>query len=124
MLNFIYEKLLENQYIVLNVGNRIKFYEYPPTDSMEGVYIVIDPLDVPRPGDYADDQPLTDDYLYQIEVWSQDYLLTNNVAKEVRKVMLAIGFGQGSGVDEWDSDTRIYRDARRYEGKVYVSEII
>ncbi len=91
---------------------------------MEGVYIVIDPLDVPRPGDYADDQPLTDDYLYQIEVWSQDYLLTNNVAKEVRKVMLAIGFGQGSGVDEWDSDTRIYRDARRYEGKVYVSEII
>jgi hypothetical protein len=120
----IRNKLLEDPYIAQYVENRIKFYEYPPTENMEGIYIVIDPLEPPRPGDYADNKPLTDDYLYQIEVWSPDPEIGEGVAKEVRKVMLEIGFAQGSGIDEYDKDLNIFRDARQYSGKFYDPETI
>ncbi|WP_078597116.1 hypothetical protein [Evansella clarkii] len=120
----IHDALKADPVIDEHVKNPIKFYEYPPTESMSGVYIVIDSLDVPIPEDYADNKPLSDSYLYQIEVWSKDSLLTEKVAKRVRKVLLTLGFGQGAGVDEWDKDTGVFRDARRYEGKAYDSEII
>ncbi|MCA1021795.1 DUF3168 domain-containing protein [Halobacillus litoralis] len=120
----IYYSLKKDPDISAHVKNEIKFYEYPPTNSVEGIYIVIDPLDVPRPDDYADNQPLTDDYLFQIEVWGKDGSKVEEVAKTVRKVMGSIGFTQGSGVDEWDKETEVFRDARRYEGKFYDVKII
>ncbi|MDO6849196.1 hypothetical protein Q4S57_14645 [Priestia megaterium] len=122
MIYKVYEALKTNPLIQEKVNNRIKFYEYPPIDNMQGVYIVIDPIDTPKPGDYADNQWLTDEYFYQIEVWSKSLLDTQTIAKEVRKIMWEkLGFPQyGTGLDEWDKDTRIYRDARRYRGKEYV----
>lgn len=124
MLYKVYDALNTSVLIREKVNNRIKFYEYPPTDNMQGVYIVIDPLDSPRPGDFADNKWLTDEYFYQIEVWSKNLLDTQAVAKEVQHVLRnELGFGQyGGGVDEWDKDTGIYRDARRYRGKNEIEE--
>ena len=122
MIYKIYDALKVDPLIQEKVGNRIKFYEYPSTGDITGPIIVIDPLDTPIPSDYADNKWLTEDYLYQIEVWSKSLEDTKMIADRIRQVMWSINFGQsGSGVDEWDKDTGIYRDARRYRGKVYVN---
>ena len=117
----IYEALNVDTLIQEKVGNRIKFYEYPENGDITGPIIVIDPLDAPLPADFADNKWLTEDYLYQIEVWSKTLADTKLIADRIRHVMWSINFGQsGGGVDEYDKDFGIYRDARRYRGKVYV----
>jgi hypothetical protein len=118
----IYEAFLSDSLIQSKVGERIKFYEYPAAGDVTGPRIVIDPIAPPLPGDYADNTWLTDDYLYQIEVWSKSMEDTESIAKQIRKVMWKVlGFAQtGTGVNEWDQDTGVYRDARRYRGKSYV----
>jgi hypothetical protein len=121
MINKIYDALKADPLIQEKVGNRIKFYEYPSTKNVSGPVIVIEPLDTPIPSDFADNKWLTDDYLYQIEVWSKVMSDTKSIAERIRQVMWSINFGQsGGGIDEWDKDFGIYRDARRYRGKVYV----
>ncbi|MDA6141573.1 hypothetical protein OSK03_27780, partial [Escherichia coli] len=82
-------------------------------------------LATPRPGDYADNKPMTDEYFYQIEVWSQSLEDTQRVAKEVRIIMTeVVGFSPyGDGIDEYEPETAIFRDARRYIGKEYIVEI-
>ncbi|PAM91415.1 hypothetical protein B4N84_28470 [Flavobacterium sp. IR1] len=116
----IHDRLKADPVISEHVKNPIRFYEYPPTESMEGIYIVIDTIDVPRPGDYADNKPLTDDFLFQIEVWGKNGAIVEKVAKRVREVMGSLSFKQGSGIDEFDSGSNVFRDARRYEGKIYI----
>ncbi|MEW4223137.1 hypothetical protein [Rossellomorea marisflavi] len=118
----IYHALKADSYITTHVINEIKFYEYPPTDHMEGIYVVVDPLDVPCPGDYADNQPLTDDYLFQVEVWGKDGALVELIAKRIRKILLGMSFSPGSGDDQWDKETKIYRYVQRYEGVFYIDE--
>lgn len=118
----IYEALQADPLIREKVGKRIKFYEYPDTGDVSGARIIIDPLDTPIPDDYADDKWLTEDFLYQVEVWSKSEADTKAIAGRIRKVMWSINFRQnGGGMDEWDKETGIYRDARRYRGKVYVN---
>lgn len=122
MIYKIYESLIADPLIQEKAGNRIKFYEYPSTENFAGTYVVIDPLDNPIPKDYADNKWLTEDHLFQIEVWSKSLSDRDAVAKQIRQVMWEkLGFSQtGGGVDEWEKDLNIYRDARRYRGKVYV----
>lgn len=118
----IYDALRADPLIRDKVGNRIKFYEYPATGDVTGPQIIIDPLDSPMAADFADNKFLTDDYLYQIEVWSKSMADTKAIANRIRIAMWHINFRQnGGGMDEWDKDTGIYRDARRYRGKVYVN---
>lgn len=115
----IYDMLMADKAIQSLVEDRIKLHEYPPTENMEGVYIVIDPLDVPRPSEHADDEPRASRYLFQIEVWSQEMDHTDLVAKRVAELMRSLNFGQGPGIDEWDSELNIFRDARQYHGQFY-----
>ncbi|OVE34791.1 hypothetical protein CCZ20_24380 [Priestia aryabhattai] len=119
MIYDVYNALKTSSLINEKVGTRIKFYEYPPTDNMQGVYIVIDPVGSPIPKDYADNQWLTYEYLFQIEVWSLSLEDTKIIANEIPKVLRKeLGMSQDSvGPDEWDKETNIYRDARRYVGK-------
>jgi len=119
MLEKIYDALVSDDYIKEQAMGRIKYYEYPATGDVKKPYIIIDPLDVPLPSDYADDTWLTDDYMYQIEVWSKDRRTTNKISSRIRHTLWNIGFSQGTGVDEWDKDVNIFRDARRYRGKAY-----
>lgn len=117
----IYDALKADALIQEKVGDRIKFYEYSETGDVSGPVIIIDPIAPSMPADFADNQWLTEDYLYQIDVWSKSMSDTKDIADRIRKVMWSINFGQSAtGPDEWDKDTGIYRDARRYRGKVYV----
>jgi len=120
----IYEKLIADPLISHHATGRIKFYEYPATGDFSRLYIIIDPLDVPKPSDFADNKWLTNDYLYQIDVWSNNLAITEAVAKKIQQIMWdELNFGQTGGMDEYDEDFKIYRDARRYRGKAYVEGI-
>lgn len=123
MLDKIYKSLVADDYIKDQTMGRIKYYKYPATGDVDKPYIIIDPLDVPLPKDFADNKWLTDDFLYQIEVWSNDRITTEKLAGKIRQVLWNIGFNQGSGVDEWDEDVGIFRNARRYRGKAYRDDL-
>src|SRR5690625_2891583 len=100
MLTKIYEALVADDYIKDQASGRIKYYEYPATGDVNKPYIIIDPLDVPLPDDYADGTWLTDDYLLQIDVWTKNRIVTSKLAYRIRLVMWDLGFGQGAGMDE------------------------
>ncbi|MDY0396778.1 hypothetical protein RWE15_23880 [Virgibacillus halophilus] len=87
--------------------------------SMTETHIIIDPLDPPKPGDYADDKWLTDDYLFQIDVWSKGMEERDLIANKIQHIMWKMNFRQVGGMDEYDNDYEIFRDARRYRGKAY-----
>ena len=119
MIWTIYNALLADAVISDLVGDRIKFYEYPDPADIKETHIIIDPLDVPKPGDYADNTWLTDDYMFQIDVWAKDMAERDLIAKKIQSLMWKMNFRQIGGMDEYDSDYEIYRDARRYRGKAY-----
>ncbi|WP_336866390.1 tail completion protein gp17 [Peribacillus frigoritolerans] len=119
VLGMIYDALMADPSIKETANGRIKFYEFPETGEVTAPFIIIDPLDVPLPQGFADDTWLTYDYLFQIDVWSKKRTTTRELSGKIRHVMWKLGFSQGSGVDEWDKGTGIFRDARRYRGKLY-----
>lgn len=115
----IYNALIANEYINSVSKNNIKFYEYPEAKNVKETHIIIDPISPPQPGDYADDKWLTDDYMFQIDVWSKDMAERDAIALKIREIMWQLNFRQADGMDEYDKDYDIYRDARRYRGKAY-----
>lgn len=125
MLWKINNALLEDKYILEKVKNRIKFYEYPEAKSMIETHIIIDPLDVPNPEDFADDIWLTDEFLIQIDVWAKDMEERNTIANKIRTILwdkLSLEQLPG-GVDEYNSEYDIFRDGRRYTGRQYNENI-
>ena len=119
-LTDIYNALIKDAYIKEKTLGRIKFYEYPSTGDITGPYIVIDPLSPPLPQDYGDDEPISESYIYQIDVWTKNRLITKELAKRVSEIMLNLGYGYfAGGVDEYDKETGIFRDARRYRNAFY-----
>jgi len=119
----IYSALMADELINEKAGNNIKFYEYPEAKDVKETHIIIDPLDVPKPSDYADNQWLTDDYLFQIDVWSKNMAERDLIASKIRRIMWQLNFSQIGGMDEYDGDFDVFRDARRYRGKKYVKKL-
>lgn len=119
MIWTIYNTLIADSVINDLVGSRIKFYEYPEPNDVKETHVIIDPLDPPKPGDFADDNWLTEDYLFQIDVWSKDMDERDIIANKIQHLMWQLNFRQIGGMDEHDGDYDIYRDARRYRGKAY-----
>lgn len=121
----IYNEMMADDYIKQQAKGRIKFYEYPATGDVTGPYIVIDPLSPPVPTEYGDNEPIADSHIYQIDVWTKNRITTKELAKRVSNIMRSLGFGYFAGaVDEWDKDTGIYRDARRYRNTFYDETLI
>ncbi|MFF2457622.1 DUF3168 domain-containing protein [Peribacillus simplex] len=123
VLGMIYDVLMADPSIKETANGSIKFYEFPETGEVKAPFIIIDPLDVPIPQDFADNTWLTHDCLLQIDVWSKKRTTTRELSGQIRQVMWNVGFSQGSGVDEWDKGTGIFRDARRYRGKLYRDDL-
>ena len=126
VLETVYDALTADPFIKKEVGKRIKYYEYPNTTQPVGPTIVLEEVDAPRPGDYADNQWLTDDYYVHIEVWVKgDRKKRDAIGARIRKIMWdKLGFRHASSMKpEWDKDTNTFRDARRYRGKSYREDL-
>ena len=122
VLDIVYKALIADPFIKEQVENRIKFYEYPETGEVNEPYIVIDPIDVPQPKDFADNTWLTYDCFLQIEVWTKNRTTTRILAEKVQQVMwISLSFAQKGGISEYDEG--VFRDARRYRGKIYTTDI-
>lgn len=120
MLDYMYSLLIADSIINQYVGNRIKYYEYPATGDFSGIYIVLDPIDPDRIGDYADNTYLSEESLIQVDIWSDSRKTRDLVAKQIRKILVEENeFSEKTGPDEWDKDTGIFRIARRYSKKLY-----
>lgn len=120
----LYTALMADAFIAEQANGRIKFYEYPETGDVSGPYIVLDPLGSPLADVYGDDNPIVEEYLIQIDVWTKNRALTRQIAKRVTEILRQNSFGYtGSGVDEYDKETGIFREARRYTGKLNTSEM-
>jgi len=114
-----------NDYIKEQTGNRIKFYEYPPTGDVDKPYIIIEPLATPKPSDFADNTWLKYDFLIQIEVWTLSRQTTRLLTNEIRELMWnKLGFHQTDGIDEWDKETGIFRQALRFRSTLYRNDLI
>lgn len=123
ILTKIYDAIIADQEIASQAAGKIKFYEFPDSMTMDvGPYIVIEPVDVPLPRDFADDQYLKYDVFVAIETWSKSRGLTKNIADKIEAILWDLGLLQNGGLDEYDEG--IFRDVRRYRGKFYRDEII
>ncbi|GAA5416197.1 hypothetical protein Pryu01_01229 [Paraliobacillus ryukyuensis] len=121
ILDMVYDALIAETYIKDNAEGRIKFYEYPETGDVSGVFVVIDPVDPPTPIDFADNKWTKLDYYLQIDVWSRDLKLTDSIADKIRDVIWnQFGFRQTAGPKEYDQG--VFRDARRYRGSLYIED--
>lgn len=99
-------------------GLRIRYFEYPETADMSGSWIVLDSIINALPSDFSDDTWVAYDYLIHIEVWSRKREDNLIIANRIRDLLWdELKFKQNDSIDEYDLG--IYRDARRYEGKLY-----
>lgn len=128
ILEEIYKVLKADPFINEQVQDRFKYYEYPATGDKFGPIIVLEEVVPESPGDFADNNWLTEDYFVHIEVWVQGSggrKKRDEIAKKIKSLMWnEMGFSQVSGMaPEWDKDTNTFRDARRYRGKAYRDDL-
>lgn len=74
------------------------------------------------PNNYADNKQLAWDYTVQIDVWDEDSPYF--IAQHINRIMKGFNFKQSTPIFEFDIDTAMLRDGRRYEGKVMINEEI
>lgn len=131
MMNF-YNALINdpeiNQYVS---KENIKFFDYPNANEIKDVVIVIDDLMSPLPSDYADNDNLTYEFLYQIDVFvkqnknTNGRLLSNRLILRVQRILWEqFGFGEmSSNKPEYIKDFNIYRQSKTFNGKQYYKEM-
>ena len=124
----IYEAIIDNKEIMNHVQkNNIKFFDYQNAQEIKDVVIVIDPLDTPTPTDFGDNDNLTYEYFYQIDVFVKQKQGVNGRVLSDRLVFLiqrmmweVLGFGETSSIKpEYIKEFSIYRQTKRFEGKQY-----
>ena len=124
----IYDAIINNEEIMKHVPkNNIKFFDYPNAQEIKDIVIVIDPLDTPKPDDFADNDNLTYEYLYQIDVFVKQNqgvngrVLSDRLVFLIQRIMWEVlGFGEASSMKpEYIKEFNIYRQAKRFEGKQY-----
>lgn len=124
----IYKAITDNQEIMNNVNkNDVKFYDYPNAQEIKTTCIVIDPIDTPKPSDFADDDNMTYEYLFQIDIFVKQNTGINGRVLSDRLVFLLqrimweqLGFGETSSIKpEYIKDFKLYHQAKRFEGKQY-----
>lgn len=118
----LYHALSEDELIREQVtSSRIKFYEYPETGDVSGTVIIIDPLSSPVESVYGDDEPISEDFMLQVDVWGRNASSVDSVAKRITKVFRDNGYYYNAAGPR-DYDEGIHRHVRRYTGRYYTEE--
>ena len=127
----IYQAIIANKEIMSYVNHEdIKFFDYPNANEIDGNVIVIDPLDTPTPTDFGDDDNLTYEYFYQVDVFVKNKPNMNGRVVSDKLIFLIqrtmweqLGFGETSSVKpEYIKGFNLYHQAKRFEGKQYYKE--
>lgn len=127
----IYQAIITNQEVMSYVNHEnISFFDYPNANEIDGNVIVIDPLDTPTPTDFGDDDNLTYEYFYQIDVFVKNKpnmngrVVSDKLIFLIQRIMWEqLGFGETSAVKpEYIKEFNLYHQAKRFEGKQYYKE--
>lgn len=108
----------------------IRFFTYPNANDITKPVIVIDDLTAPIPKDFADDDNLTYQYLYQIDLFVKQNsnvngrLLSNRLILRIQRIMYEqFRFTvNSSGKPEYNADFNLYRSTLSFTGKIYREE--
>lgn len=108
----------------------IRFFEYPNANAVSNPTIVIDDLTTPIPKDFADDDNLTYQYIYQIDLFVKQNsnvngrLLSNRLIYRIQRIMYEkFRFTvNSSGKPEYIQDFKLYRSTLSFTGKIYKEE--
>src|SRR5690625_3861032 len=111
--------LLSNDQEIINLtghgkgGDHIYKYHIPEENREKPPLIRIHPISE-LPAEYADNKQLAWDCIVQIDVW--DYSNARQIALKINELMKTINFKQITPTFEFDPDTYLVRDGRRYRG--------
>ncbi len=119
-LQLAYETFLHDEDLMNLIGGPAKVFKYhvPEENRQETPIIRIHPISE-LPTGYADNKQHAWDCILQIDVWDDSNART--IALKIHKLMKSINFKQSTPTFEYDPDTYLYRDCRRYRG-VLISE--
>ncbi|GMQ73516.1 hypothetical protein [Tetragenococcus halophilus] len=128
----MYEAIMNNEEFMSHVDkNNIKFFDYPNANEIQDVAVVIDPLDTPTPADYADNDNMTFEYFYQVDVFVKQKpgmngrVLSDKLVFLLQRIMWErLGFNETSSIKpEYNKEFNLYHQAKRFEGKEYIGGI-
>ena len=111
--------LLANDQEIINLtghgkgGEHIYKHHIPEENREKPPLIRIHPISE-LPTEYADNKQLAWDCIVQIDVW--DYSNARQIALRIHELMKTINFKQSTPTFEFDPDTYLIRDGRRYRG--------
>lgn len=125
ILMMIYNVLIKDEMIRSEVGNRIKFNEYPEVENITNTYIVLDLIDDTLPVEYADGDNMALSYLVQIDVYTKTRIERDELSYHISRILKEeLGLENTANArPEYDKDFKIFRSARRYSGVFYREEI-
>lgn len=128
----MYEAIMNNGEFMSHVDkSNIKFFDYPNANEIQDVVVVIDPLDTPTPADYADNDNMTFEYFYQVDVFVKQKpgvngrVLSDKLVFLLQRIMWEkLGFNETSSIKpEYNKEFNLYHQAKRFEGKEYIGGI-
>ncbi|WP_440868138.1 hypothetical protein [Staphylococcus shinii] len=127
----IYNSFLNDSVISQYITeNSIKFYEYPNANEITNSVIVIDEVISPEIKDFADDNPLSYEYIFQIDIFVKQAnnnvngsLVSSELILEIQRIMWEeYGFRVfQSFAPEYDSSFKLYRQSKQFRGRKYIN---
>jgi hypothetical protein len=109
----------------------IKFFDYPNANDIKDPIIVIDDLTTPIPQDFADNDYLSHQFIFQVDLFVKQNtgingrLLSSRLILRVQRIMWEVfGFSVNmSGKPEYLKDFNLYHQTITFTGKKYINEM-
>jgi len=115
----IYQLIVNDEQLKKLVPSGHVFQYHVPEEFQEKPPIVRITMLNMLPNNYADDRQMAFDYTIQIDVWNEGSPFI--IAQHINRIMKGFNFRQSTPVFEFDIDTNLIRDGRRYEGKIMIN---
>ncbi|WP_337227952.1 hypothetical protein [Staphylococcus succinus] len=109
----------------------IRFADYPNANDVTNPVIVIDDLTTPIPGDFADNEYLTYQFIYQVDLFVKQNmnengrLLSNRLILRIQTIMWEqFGFPvSASGKPIYNKEFNLFTQSISFTGKIYKYEM-
>lgn len=129
----MYEKFVNDPVISKYIKqNDIKFYTYPNAKDIKNALIVIDEIISPTTNNFADNNPLTYEYVFQIDIFIKQNSNNVNGSLVSRELILRISkimwqtfdFAEFNSMKpEFIEDFNLYRQSKQFKGRKYIKEM-
>ena len=107
------KQLLQNANLVTLLGGK-RVYKRPAPDGKEFPRVTIFEVDQ-SDGDYADDKPMSDEVVSQIDEWNKKD--TQAIFEEIDRIMKENGWRRSGKQEFYEQDTGVHHKALRYRDK-------